>query len=153
MKRSKEETQETINTILDTAFRQLLSGGFERMSYTSLSEESGISRTGICHHFGKKTKIPLQLKDRLLHHLLQNLDFSADIEVFRTSWVCAMQEQSFRDIWRVAYQLHINEQVSDIITLFNQALQDKCEVNFGQNCQQEIVSLMGYTLLRLHSLK
>jgi hypothetical protein len=64
-----------------------------------------------------------------------------------------MQEQSFRDIWRVAYQLHINEQVSDIITLFNQALQDKCEVNFGQNCQQEIVSLMGYTLLRLHSLK
>lgn len=46
-KRSRVQTEQTINQIMDEALRQILTIGFETMSYTTLSEATGISRTEI----------------------------------------------------------------------------------------------------------
>ncbi len=61
-KRSKEDTEITIQTIMDAVIEQILTLGYDKMSYTTLSNQTGISRTGISHHF-PKSKI-------LLTHLM-----------------------------------------------------------------------------------
>lgn len=55
-KRSKEETEITIQKIMDAVVDQLLRLGYDKMSYTTLSQQTGVSRTGISHHFPKKNR-------------------------------------------------------------------------------------------------
>jgi AcrR family transcriptional regulator len=57
-KRSREETEITIQTILGAVVYQMLNLGYDRMSYTTLSQQTGIFRTGISHHFPKKRISP-----------------------------------------------------------------------------------------------
>jgi len=45
-KRSKEDTEITIQTIMDAVVDQILTLGYDKMSYTTLSNQTGISRTG-----------------------------------------------------------------------------------------------------------
>lgn len=44
-KRSKEDTEITIQTIMDAVVDQILTLGYDKMSYTTLSKQTGISRT------------------------------------------------------------------------------------------------------------
>lgn len=44
-KRSKEDTEVTIQTIMDAVVDQLLRLGYDKMSYTTLSQQTGVSRT------------------------------------------------------------------------------------------------------------
>lgn len=60
-KRSKEDTEITIQKIMDAVVDQLLRLGYDRMSYTTLSQQTGVSRTGISHHFPKKRILPQHL--------------------------------------------------------------------------------------------
>ena len=64
-KRSRVETEQTVNQILDEALKQILTIGFDAMSYTTLSTATGISRTGISHHFPKKTEFLVRLDHRI----------------------------------------------------------------------------------------
>ncbi|GAL03337.1 transcriptional regulator LuxT [Photobacterium aphoticum] len=60
-KRSKEDTEITIQTIMDAVVDQILTLGYDKMSYTTLSKQTGISRTGISHHFPKNRISPTHL--------------------------------------------------------------------------------------------
>ncbi|GHX41108.1 transcriptional regulator, TetR family [Vibrio cholerae] len=64
-KRSKEDTEVTIQTIMDAVVDQLLRLGYDKMSYTTLSQQTGVSRTGISHHFPKKTDFASALDGRI----------------------------------------------------------------------------------------
>ena len=106
-RRTQEDTQITINTILDVATEQLITLGYEKMSYTTLSEQTGISRTGISHHFAKKVDIPCALQGRLLKLMVEKLDLSKNETVFIASWQKALEDGQFLAIWRLAFQMTI----------------------------------------------
>lgn len=71
-KRSKEDTEITIQTIMDAVVDQILTLGYDKMSYTTLSNQTGISRTGISHHFPKKQDFANALDGRIFQILLKN---------------------------------------------------------------------------------
>ena len=76
-KRSRVETEQTVNQILDEALKQILTIGFDAMSYTTLSNATGISRTGISHHFPKKTEFLVRLDHRIGQLFVDALNFDS----------------------------------------------------------------------------
>ncbi|MGZ9897250.1 TetR family transcriptional regulator [Shewanella gaetbuli] len=103
-KRSRVETEQTINHILDEALKQILSIGFEAMSYTTLSNATGISRTGISHHFPKKTEFLVRLDHRIGQFFVAALDFSS-IERLEISWKKALELAENRAVLRLFFRL------------------------------------------------
>nr|WP_283106021.1 TetR family transcriptional regulator [Shewanella glacialipiscicola] len=103
-KRSRVQTELTINQIMDEALKQILTIGFETMSYTTLSEATGISRTGISHHFPRKTDFLVRLDGRIGNLFVEALDFSSQ-ETLETSWMQAMQEEHYRAVLRLFFSL------------------------------------------------
>ncbi len=103
-KRSRVQTEQTINQIMDEALRQILTIGFETMSYTTLSEATGISRTGISHHFPRKNDFLVRLDARIGAMFVEALDFSSQ-EALESSWLLAMQEEQFRAVLRLFFSL------------------------------------------------
>ncbi len=73
-KRSKEDTEITIQTIMDAVVDQILTLGYDKMSYTTLSKQTGISRTGISHHFPKKQDFAKALDGRIFRLFVEKLD-------------------------------------------------------------------------------
>jgi len=73
-KRSKEDTEVTIQTIMNAVVDQLLRLGYDKMSYTTLSQQTGVSRTGISHHFPKKTDFVLALDGQIFNLFVAHLD-------------------------------------------------------------------------------
>ena len=76
-KRSKEDTEITVQKIMDAVVDQLLRLGYDKMSYTTLSQQTGVSRTGISHHFPKKTDFTNALDGRIFSMFIDNEDFEA----------------------------------------------------------------------------
>lgn len=103
-KRSRVQTEQTINQIMDEALKQILTIGFETMSYTTLSEATGISRTGISHHFPRKSDFLVRLDGRIGHLFVAALDFSSQ-ENLEASWMQAMQEEHFRAVLKLFFSL------------------------------------------------
>lgn len=103
-KRSRVQTEQTINQIMDEALKQILTIGFETMSYTTLSEATGISRTGISHHFPRKSDFLVRLDTRIGNLFVAALDFSSQ-ENLETSWMQAMQEEHYRAVLKLFFSL------------------------------------------------
>jgi len=103
-KRSRVETELTVNQILDEAFKQILTIGFEAMSYTTLSAATGVSRTGISHHFPRKTKFLVCLDQRIGEFFIEGLDFSST-EALSQSWVEAMQTPERKAVLQLFFSL------------------------------------------------
>ncbi|QSX29378.1 TetR family transcriptional regulator [Shewanella cyperi] len=103
-KRSKVQTEQTINQIMDEALKQILTIGYEAMSYTTLSEATGISRTGISHHFPKKMDFLVRLDARIGRLFVAALDFSS-AEALERSWLVAMHEPHYRAVMRLFFSL------------------------------------------------
>jgi AcrR family transcriptional regulator len=103
-KRSKVQTELTIKQILDEALKQILTIGFEAMSYTTLSEATGISRTGISHHFPRKTDFLQRLDGRIGQLFVQALDFSS-IETLEKTWMQALAQPHYRAVLRLFFSL------------------------------------------------
>ncbi|MBE8167463.1 MAG: TetR/AcrR family transcriptional regulator [Shewanella sp.] len=103
-KRSKSQTELTINQIMDEALKQILTIGFDAMSYTTLSEATGISRTGISHHFPKKTDFLVKLDDKIGSMFIDSLDFS-DTNKLEKSWMDALDRPKSRATLRLFFSL------------------------------------------------
>ena len=103
-KRSKADTEQTKVHILDEAFEQILSVGFESMSYTSLSNATGISRTGISHHFPKKADFLSSLDERISTHFCSGLDFSS-IERLEDSWITFIEQVNAKAVLKLFFSL------------------------------------------------
>ncbi|MDK9739099.1 TetR/AcrR family transcriptional regulator [Vibrio sp. D173a] len=102
-KRSKEDTLITVNLILDTATHQLLTMGYDKMSYTTLSQATKISRTGISHHFPKKTDFLLALQGRFLTVIIDQLNLTKGLVELETSWRKALFNQDFVAVLRLTF--------------------------------------------------
>ncbi len=100
-KRSKEETEKTISTIIDAAVDQMLDLGYDKMSYTTLAEQTGISRTGISHHFPKKTDFTEAIDGKLFSMFADHLVFDHGVEAFKYSWLKALSNNRFLAILRL----------------------------------------------------
>jgi AcrR family transcriptional regulator len=100
-KRSKEDTENTISTIMDAVIEQILTLGYDKMSYTTLSDQTGISRTGISHHFPRKTDFTNALDSQLFNMFVAHLSFEQDIDTFKKSWLNALSDHQFMAILRL----------------------------------------------------
>lgn len=103
-KRSKAQTEQTIKQILDEALHQILSIGYESMSYTTLSEATGISRTGISHHFPRKAEFLIRLDANIADIFIDELDFSS-ATTLEKSWMEAIESHRFCSILRLFFSL------------------------------------------------
>ncbi|NKF50737.1 TetR family transcriptional regulator [Shewanella sp. WXL01] len=103
-KRSRVETERTVNYILDEALNQILTIGFEAMSYTTLSDATGISRTGISHHFPRKTEFLAKLDMRIGQLFVDELNFTS-LELLESSWNAAMKQPRHLAVLKLYFSL------------------------------------------------
>ncbi|MDD1827977.1 TetR family transcriptional regulator [Photobacterium sp. ZSDE20] len=102
-KRSKVDTSRTIQLILDNANQQLLTVGYENMSYTTLSLATELSRTGISHHFPKKTDFLTALEGRFLKQLIDRLIINEGSSQLEQSWRKALLNSEFSAILKLVF--------------------------------------------------
>ncbi|GGI92093.1 TetR family transcriptional regulator [Shewanella gelidii] len=150
-KRSKAQTELTINQILDEALKQILTIGFDAMSYTTLSEATGISRTGISHHFPKKIDFLTRLDAKIARFFVAALDFSST-EKLELSWIAAQREPHYRAVLRLFFSL-CGQGKSDI-TLFRAVslARETAVMELGHQGERMINHLLGRSAVSLLSL-
>ena len=147
-KRSKSQTEITINQIMDEAFKQILSIGFEAMSYTTLSEATGISRTGISHHFPKKTDFLVKLDDRIGELFIQSIDVNS-MATLKASWASTLSKSKYKAVLRLFFSMcgyndNRSTQFKAIEAIESSALQ-----TLGEDGKQLIHQLIGDTAIQL----
>lgn len=148
-RRTHEDTQITINTILDVATEQLITLGYEKMSYTTLSDQTGISRTGISHHFAKKVDIPRALQGRLLKMMMDKLDLSDNEAAFISSWKHHFNDAEFMAIWRLALLMTVCERHTPYLNEIQTQIDSVASFKLNKSCQRTIEWLIGVTLINL----
>lgn len=149
-KRSKEDTEVTVQTIMDAVVDQLIRLGYDKMSYTTLSQQTGISRTGISHHFPKKTDFASSLDDRIFNIMVSHLDFSHSLDTFVESWQKALMNEEFIALLRLVFHhivsadrgYHFGKETLE--RLFATTKQ-----HFGDASIENVKCLMGESLLAM----
>ncbi|ORT50949.1 transcriptional regulator [Vibrio sp. qd031] len=149
-KRSKEDTEITINKIMDAVVDQLISLGYDKMSYTTLSQQTGVSRTGISHHFPKKTDFTAALDGRIFKMFMDHLEVNNGLDGFSKSWEVSLENSEFLAILRLLFH-HVvtsdNSQdfarngIDRLFILLNDL--------YGEASQRELEWLLGKTLVTL----
>ncbi|UPQ89646.1 TetR/AcrR family transcriptional regulator [Vibrio sinaloensis] len=149
-KRSKEDTEITIQKIMDAVVDQLLRLGYDKMSYTTLSQQTGISRTGISHHFPKKTDFTAALDGRIFQMFVEHVDFEHDIDAFTASWVAALDNKEFIAILRLLFHHIVTSQSTHEFARNGvERLYAMTETKYGQASSKELEWLIGKSLLRM----
>ncbi|MDR8522474.1 TetR family transcriptional regulator [Shewanella fidelis] len=110
-KRSKVQTKQTVQQILDEAMKQILELGYDSMSYSTLSDATGISRTGISHHFPRKSDFLTRLDSRIADIFIERLDFSS-VQSLQTTWKESLTQANFRAIIRLFFSLCGSQQIN-----------------------------------------
>lgn len=149
-KKSRVETKVTIEKILDAVTDQLLRLGYDKMSYTTLSRQTGISRTGISHHFPKKTDFMLALDSRLYEMFISYLDMDEHLEEFSASWLRSLATPEFSSILRVMFHHTVSNETNDYamkegVIKLNKLL---CQ-RFGDKSKKELEWLIGKSLVKM----
>lgn len=149
-KRSKEDTEITIQKIMDAVVDQLLRLGYDKMSYTTLSQQTGVSRTGISHHFPKKTDFTAALDGRIFKMFVEHLDFDNSLQHFSESWVSALDSEEFLAILRLLFH-HIvtDESTHEFASNGIERLYKTVEVKFGKESARELEWLIGKSLIKM----
>ncbi|MBV7298380.1 TetR/AcrR family transcriptional regulator [Enterovibrio paralichthyis] len=150
-KRSKEDTEVTIRLILDAVVDQLVTLGYDKMSYTTLSQQTGISRTGISHHFPKKTDFITRLDDRLLSILIDRLDLEGDKRSFIESWLTALRSDNrFTAVLRLFFlQTVSSENAVEFTSHASRKLHDVCCDRYGDDFEKDLEWLLGKSILTM----
>ncbi|SDH93492.1 transcriptional regulator, TetR family [Vibrio xiamenensis] len=147
-KRSKEDTEITIQKIMDAVVDQLLRLGYDKMSYTTLSQQTGVSRTGISHHFPKKTDFTSALDGRIFRMFVEYLDFENKIEDFTDSWMKALNDQQFLAILRLLFHHIVTAQPAhDFASNGIERLYKTTENQFGDESKKQLEWLVGKSLI------
>ncbi|MGS0683356.1 TetR family transcriptional regulator [Shewanella sp. 125m-7] len=147
-KRTKIQTKQTIQQILDEAMKQILDLGYDAMSYSTLSEATGISRTGISHHFPHKIDFLKQLDSRIASLFIERLDFSC-IQSLQTSWKNSLNLPYFRAIIRLFFSICGSNQVD--VERYNaiSLASDKALNELGEQGRLLVNALVGQSALVL----
>ncbi|MDN3611847.1 TetR family transcriptional regulator [Vibrio ostreicida] len=149
-KRSKEDTEITIQKIMDAVVDQLLRLGYDKMSYTTLSQQTGVSRTGISHHFPKKTDFIGALEGRIFKMFVEHLDFDNSLQVFSDSWMTALDNAEFRAILKLLFH-HVVSSKSTHEFAANgiERLYKTTQEQYGADSGKELEWLFGRSLVRM----
>ncbi|BCL72478.1 putative transcriptional regulator [Vibrio nigripulchritudo MADA3029] len=149
-KRSKEDTEITIQKIMDAVVDQLITLGYDKMSYTTLSQQTGVSRTGISHHFPKKTDFTAALDGRIFKMFVAHLVLDEGIESFKSSWVKALDNAEFLAILRLLFH-HIvtSENAHEFARAGIERLYKMVEDNYGDSTREDLDVLFGKSLVRM----
>ncbi|NIY84935.1 TetR/AcrR family transcriptional regulator [Vibrio hepatarius] len=149
-KRSKEDTEITIQKIMDAVVDQLLRLGYDKMSYTTLSQQTGVSRTGISHHFPKKTDFTAALDSRIFKMFVEHVDFDNGLDSFSSSWVTALDNEEFRAILRLLFHHIVTTQNTHEFAINGiDRLYKMTESQFGGSSSKELEWLIGKSLVRM----
>lgn len=149
-KRSKEDTEITIQKIMDAVVDQLLRLGYDKMSYTTLSQQTGVSRTGISHHFPKKTDFSAALDGRIFKMFVEHVDFENGVEEFSSSWVASLENEEFRAILRLLFHHIVTSQnTHEFAKNGIDRLYKVVETQFGKESEKELEWLIGKSLFSL----
>ncbi len=149
-KRSKEDTEITIQNIMDAVVDQLLRLGYDKMSYTTLSQQTGVSRTGISHHFPKKTDFTASLDARIFKLFLEHLEFNKGLDAFSESWMKALEDAEFLAILRLLFHhIVITENVQEFATNGIDRLYKMADSQFGADGKKELEWLIGRSLIKM----
>lgn len=149
-KRSKAETKVTIQKILDAVADQLMRLGYDKMSYTTLSQQTGISRTGISHHFPKKQDFMLALDERIYGMLVSHLKLDDKLETFSDSWLSSLGRPEFKSILRIIFhhivafendERPVQEGIAKLYSLLNN--------KYGSDSKRELEWLIGKSLVEI----
>lgn len=87
------EAKKTKQKIIDAAFHITMKEGFERLTFTSLSNHCGISRSGINRHFPKKSDLIISLEPLLSNIMLSQMNFESTSK-FYVSWVDGLKNNA-----------------------------------------------------------
>ncbi|UUM32130.1 TetR family transcriptional regulator [Vibrio japonicus] len=149
-KRSKEDTEITIQKIMDAVVDQLLRLGYDKMSYTTISQQTGVSRTGISHHFPKKTDFTAALDGRIFKMFVEHVDFDNGLSAFSDSWIAALDNEEFRAILRLLFH-HIvtSQKTQEFATNGIERLYTMTTAQFGPESEKELEWLIGKSLVRM----
>ncbi|MFT5235323.1 MAG: AcrR family transcriptional regulator [Shewanella sp.] len=149
-KRSKAETELTVNQIMDEALRQLLTLGYDSMSYTTLSQATGISRTGISHHFPHKANFLVRLDPQITSLFQDELDFTS-LDTLETSWGKSLQLPTSCMVLRLFFSLcgDTSMDVSQFRTI--DLAKEKAYKAFGLEGEKMISVLLGQSAVSLLS--
>ncbi|GAM55263.1 transcriptional regulator luxT [Vibrio ishigakensis] len=151
-KRSREDTEITINKIMDAVVEQLLTLGYDKMSYTTLSQATGVSRTGISHHFPKKTDFAMALDGRIFKMFMEYLDFNSGLVGFSQSWIKSLEDEKFQAILRLLFHHVVTTEnahqfarqgIDRLFIMLNDL--------YGEESKKELEWLFGCTMIRLAS--
>ncbi|HHF2871209.1 TPA: TetR/AcrR family transcriptional regulator [Vibrio diabolicus] len=149
-KRSKEDTEITIQKIMDAVVDQLLRLGYDKMSYTSLSQQTGISRTGISHHFPKKTDFTAALDGRIFKMFIEHLEFDKGLSAFSQSWIKALEDAEFLAILRLLFHHIVTaENAQEFAANGIDRLYKMVESQFGAGGDKELEWLIGRSLIQM----
>ncbi|WP_261875606.1 TetR/AcrR family transcriptional regulator [Vibrio rarus] len=149
-KRSKEDTEITVNNIMDVVVEQLLTIGYDKMSYTTLSQATGISRTGISHHFPKKTDFTNALDNRIFSLLLTHLNFESDLKSFTQSWLSSLEASQFMAIIRLMFHhLVMFDSAHEFTQKGMNRLTMQLKERYGEAGKKELERLLGLTVMKL----
>lgn len=147
-KRSKEDTEITVKVITEAVLEQLLTIGYDRMSYTTLSEQTGISRTGISHHFPKKTDFVDTVSEQIVGLLKEYLDFSHGVNGLKTSWEYALRDVRFISIIRLVLQhIVVAEGSKPFAQKIMNRLYTSADERLGSEGQNELERLLGRSII------
>lgn len=149
-KRSKEDTEITIQKIMDAVVDQLLRLGYDKMSYTTLSQQTGVSRTGISHHFPKKTDFASALDGRIFKMFIDHLDFDNGTDSFSSSWVKALDNSEFIAILRLLFH-HIvtTERAESLASNGIERLYRLADEKLGDGSDKQVEWLIGKSLVTM----
>ncbi|MEI8630678.1 TetR/AcrR family transcriptional regulator [Vibrio sp. M60_M70] len=149
-KRSKEDTEITIQKIMDAVVDQLLRLGYDKMSYTTLSQQTGISRTGISHHFPKKTDFTAALDGRIFKMFVEHLEFDKGLSAFSQSWIKALEDAEFLAILRLLFHHIVTaENAQEFAANGIDRLYKMVESQFGAGGDKELEWLIGRSLIQM----
>ncbi|NOH82126.1 TetR/AcrR family transcriptional regulator [Vibrio sp. RE86] len=149
-KRSKEDTEITIQKIMDAVVDQLLRLGYDKMSYTTLSQQTGVSRTGISHHFPKKTDFTAALDGRIFKMFVDHVEFEKGLKEFSDSWVAALDNEEFLAILRLLFHHIVTSQSThEFASNGIDRLYKMTESQFGEGSAKELEWLIGKSLIRM----
>lgn len=149
-KRSREDTASTINMILQAVEKQLFKMGYDNMTYTTLSRQTGISRTGISHHFAKKTDFLVAMEERIYQKLTRYLVLNKQLTDFIQSWNDALSKPRFRSILRViTYDVMRNNSSNGIKLNTLKKLAMRLQDDFGDKAVNELEALLGEYIIYL----
>ncbi|OBT07928.1 transcriptional regulator [Vibrio sp. UCD-FRSSP16_10] len=149
-KRSKEDTEITIKKIMDVVVEQLLTIGYDKMSYTTLSQATGVSRTGISHHFPKKTDFTNALDGAIVDLLSNYLEFESGLKAFTKSWVSSLEAPKFLAILRLMFHhVTIFDGAQEFTRKGIDSLFLAVKARFGDDSKSELERLLGLSVVKL----